>query len=71
MPAAQTSRQRSECASGLLLVTDAAWPRVLRYRKLSHQETPHEIHLAAGLSVTVCASCLTRPLNHDWIATSI
>jgi hypothetical protein len=44
---------------------DAAWPRVLRYCKLCHQETPHEIHLAAGLSVTVCVPCLARALNYE------
>jgi hypothetical protein len=47
--------------------TDAAWPRVLRYCTLCHQETPHEIHLAAGVGVivTVCLPCLARTLNYE------
>jgi hypothetical protein len=46
-------------------LTDSALARVLRYCKLCHQETPHEIHLAAGLSVAVCVSCLARALNYE------
>ena len=44
---------------------NATWPRVLRYCKRCQKETPHEIHLASGMSVTVCVPCLTKALNFE------
>ena len=40
-------------------------PRVLRLCQRCQRETPHEIHTASGVSVTICMPCLERALNYE------
>jgi hypothetical protein len=40
-------------------------PRILRRCRRCERETPHEIHTADGLSVTLCVCCVERALLYE------
>lgn len=45
--------------------TGAALPRVLGYCRRCEGETPHEIHSADGMSMTLCVRCLERAVRYE------
>jgi hypothetical protein len=42
-----------------------AFPRILGYCRCCELETPHEIHTADGMSITLCVRCLERAVLYE------
>jgi hypothetical protein len=43
----------------------APLPKTVRFCKVCHQHTPHEIRPGGGLTATICVPCLERALTYE------
>lgn len=40
-------------------------PKTMKYCKVCQKETPHQIRAGAGVTATICLSCLQRALSYE------